>query len=386
MDRIKFLIASALLLVATLSQAAEVVGRVGYMNGSLLAQRADGTVKVMGAKAEVLAGDALVTAQNSYAQIHMNDGAKMTLRPNTYLKIDDYRFNRQEPESDNAVFSLFKGGLRTVTGLIGKRGNQDAYKMQSATTTIGIRGTDFSSRLCATPNCQDDMAASAKSMGKPQAPMPQAGATPPPAAPDAAPPGLYVTVHNGQVVMAQAGNTLNLARGETGFASPAALVRLPAPPAFMNADTKQTNAIEAKAAKEESKSGGKADEGKSDGKADKEKPDAKPDDEKKDEKVDKEKSDDKSDEDKKDGKQDKPDSKSEDEKKDGKADKDKPEGEKDSGKQGGEKESGKSGSEQESGKPEAGGKSGAAKESIKLEEMNADSPDPTINQSGCVVQ
>ena len=344
MSKVNLLMASALLLIATVSQAAEVVGKVGYMSGTLVVQRADGTIKVVGSKSEVLAGDTLVTAKDSYAQVQMNDGMKMTLRPHSNLKIEEYRFNRQEPKSDNAIFSLLKGGLRTVTGLIGKRGDPDAYKMRTESATIGIRGTDFSTRLCATPNCQDDVAASARSMDKPQAaPLSQNGAAvTPPVAPAAAPPGLYVTVHNGQVIMAQADKVLNLGRGETGFASTAALVRLPAPPAFMNTDTKQTNAIEAKASKaEKPEAGSKADEGKGDGKADNDKAGGKADEEKKDGKQDKEKADSKSE---------------------------------------GEKDSGKAAEEKTGGKPDAG------KDSINPEGGNADSSDPTVNKSGCVVQ
>ena len=315
-NKVNFLIAAILLMIASPSQAAEAAGKVGYMSGSLMIQRADGTIKVAGSKSEVLAGDTLVTAKNSYAQVQMNDGAKMTLRPHSTLKIEEYRFNKQEPKSDNAIFSLLKGGFRTVTGLIGKRGDPDAYKMRTSTATIGIRGTDFSSRLCAAANCQDGTAVSARPMGKQQAA--------PPTAPDAAPPGLYVTVHSGQVIMAQADKVLNLGRGETGFASPAALIRLPAPPAFMNADTKQTNAIEAKASKaEENKSGGKSEEGKSDGKSDKEKADSKP---------------------------------------------------------GEEKDNGKPDEEKTGSKPSG------EKDTINSSEENADSPDPSINKGGCVVR
>ena len=137
-------------------QAAEVSGKIGYMSGALMAQRLDGTVKVMVPKSEVMEGDVLVTAQDSYAQVVMNDGTKMTLRPNSNLKIETYQFKQDAPQTDNAVFRLLKGGFRTVTGLIGKRGNPDAYKLRAATATIGIRGTDFTSRLCATQNCQDD--------------------------------------------------------------------------------------------------------------------------------------------------------------------------------------------------------------------------------------
>lgn len=267
-----------LLLIATAAQAADVVGKVGYMSGSLMVQCADGTIKVIGPKSDVLAGDTLITAKDSYAQVKMIDGAKMTLRPNSNFKIEAYRFNKQEPKADNAILHLFKGGLRTFTGLIGKRGDPDAYKLRAAGATLRIRGTDFSSRLCATANCQDDMAASARSRGNPQAaPSPAAGTTP--TAAPAAPPGLYVTVHTGQVVMAQAGNQLNLGRGETGFANQTALIKLPAPPAFMKADEKQTSAIEAKASKAEKKeAAAQPDSDKADGKTEEGKASDQPDD------------------------------------------------------------------------------------------------------------
>ena len=168
MKHINFLMAAALLMMAAVAQAAEVAGKVGYMSGTLVAQRADGTIKVMGPKSEVFAGDMLVTAKDSYAQVQMNDGAQMTLRPHSNLKIEEYQFNKQEPKSDNAVFRLLKGGFRTITGLIGKRGNADAYKVRTASATIGIRGTDFSSRLCATQNCRDDELADAGKIVKQQ--------------------------------------------------------------------------------------------------------------------------------------------------------------------------------------------------------------------------
>lgn len=168
MKNINFLMAAALLMMAAMAQAAEVAGKVGYMSGTLVAQRADGTIKVMGPKSEVFAGDMLVTAKDSYAQVQMNDGAQMTLRPHSNLKIEEYQFNKQEPKSDNAVFRLLKGGFRTITGLIGKRGNADAYKVRTASATIGIRGTDFSSRMCATQNCRDDELADAGKIVKQQ--------------------------------------------------------------------------------------------------------------------------------------------------------------------------------------------------------------------------
>lgn len=173
MKKNNLLIAAMLMMTITMAQAADVAGKVGYMSGTLVAQRADGTIKVMGPKSEVLAGDMLITAKDSYAQVQMNDGAQMTLRPHSNLKIEAFQFRKEEPQADNAVLRLLKGGFRTVTGLIGKRGNVDAYQVRAASATIGIRGTDFSSRLCATRDCRDDEMVDAKQLVKPEEPKSQ---------------------------------------------------------------------------------------------------------------------------------------------------------------------------------------------------------------------
>lgn len=165
---IKNILFSLVLMVAATSAYAEASGKIGYMSGALVAQRPDGTVKVMGPKAEVSEGDLLVTAKDSYAQVVMNDGTKMTMRPNSNLKIESYKFQQNAPQADAAVFRLLKGGFRTVTGLIGKRGDKDAYKLRASGATIGIRGTDFTSRLCATKDCADDGDAKPE---KPAAPL-----------------------------------------------------------------------------------------------------------------------------------------------------------------------------------------------------------------------
>ena len=150
-------VTAALLLTTLTAQAAdEAAGSVRYMSGTLVAQKADGTLRVLRPKSEVHPGELLVTGEKSYAQVTMNDGTKMTLRPQSNLKIEAYQFKSEEPKTDNAVFRLLKGGFRTVTGLIGKRGNPDAYRLRAAGATIGIRGTDFTSRLCAGKGCAED--------------------------------------------------------------------------------------------------------------------------------------------------------------------------------------------------------------------------------------
>jgi hypothetical protein len=162
----KKILCLVLALNATPLLAAEVAGQIGYMSGVLVAQHPDGTIKVMAPKSPVMEGDTLATSKNGYAQVRMNDGTQMTLRPESNLKIEAFQFKKDAPQADNAVFRLLKGGFRTVTGLIGKRGNPDAYKLRASTSTIGIRGTDFSTRLCADKDCQGDTAVKPAQTGK----------------------------------------------------------------------------------------------------------------------------------------------------------------------------------------------------------------------------
>jgi hypothetical protein len=116
-------------------------GQVQHLSGTLTVQRADGSVRILSQKSDVNPGETLTTQKDSYAQINMTDGSSMTLRPNTQVKIESFQFSESKPQEDSAFFRLVKGGLRTVTGLVGKRGNQDAYRIGTATATIGIRGS-----------------------------------------------------------------------------------------------------------------------------------------------------------------------------------------------------------------------------------------------------
>ena len=127
--------------LAQAAVGAVAAGTVTHLSGTLSVQRPDGSVRILSLRSEVSAGDVLTTQRDSYAQINMTDGSSMTMRPSTQLKIEQYTFVQDRPQEDNSFLRLVKGGLRTVTGLVGRRGNQDAYKIGTNTATIGIRGS-----------------------------------------------------------------------------------------------------------------------------------------------------------------------------------------------------------------------------------------------------
>jgi hypothetical protein len=87
-------------------------------------------------------GAALKTGPNSGVTIRFDDGQMVALTSNSNLVIDEYRFNPHKPEEGGILTSLLRGGMRMVTGLIGKA-KPESVKITTPVATIGIRGTDF---------------------------------------------------------------------------------------------------------------------------------------------------------------------------------------------------------------------------------------------------
>jgi len=99
-------------------------------------------------RAVIYAGDTIVVGKNAFIQIRFTDGGLFSLRPDSEFKVSTYRYQEQESENGKMVLELLKGGLRTISGSIGKK-NKDNYQLKTPISTIGIRGTHYGLRLCA---------------------------------------------------------------------------------------------------------------------------------------------------------------------------------------------------------------------------------------------
>ncbi|RLJ68414.1 FecR family protein [Sulfurisoma sediminicola] len=135
----------ALLLAWGTAAQAEVAGRVLVSVGDNAALRAGKEIK-LAAGSPIETGDTLRVGDASNLQVRFTDEAIMALRPNSTVRIDDYAF-ANKTESDKSIFSLLKGGLRTITGIIG-RNSRNNYAVKAETATIGIRGTHFTLVHC----------------------------------------------------------------------------------------------------------------------------------------------------------------------------------------------------------------------------------------------
>jgi hypothetical protein len=116
-------------------------------SGQLVARAANGSERRLQRRSPVHKGETIVTGSNAFVQIRFSDGGLVSLRSGSEFQIDDYKFKGKEDGSEKAIFSLLKGGLRTISGRIGKTNKQN-YRMNTPVATIGIRGTHYGARLC----------------------------------------------------------------------------------------------------------------------------------------------------------------------------------------------------------------------------------------------
>jgi hypothetical protein len=139
-----------LLIGISCTALAQRAGEVEFSRGVGFAQAPGQLPRTLGKGLALQEGDRLTIAEGSAAIIKLNDGTRMTLRPNSEMVVQQYKY--QENASDNSmIMQLLRGGFRAITGLISK-GSPNAARVQTTTATIGIRGTDFDARLCG-PEC-----------------------------------------------------------------------------------------------------------------------------------------------------------------------------------------------------------------------------------------
>ena len=134
------------LLLAAAGAAAQSAGEVEFSRGVGFAQTPGQTPRTLGKGLPLREGDRLTTSDGASAIIKLEDGTRMTVRPNSEIVLQQYKFKENAP--DNSMFmQLVRGGFRAVTGLISKN-SPNAARVQTSTATIGIRGTDFDARVC----------------------------------------------------------------------------------------------------------------------------------------------------------------------------------------------------------------------------------------------
>jgi FecR protein len=133
--------APALALVAPLTALAAPAARVEFAMGDPVAVSPSGQSRSLVKGVQVESGETVYT-KSGRMQLRFTDGAYVSLQPNSEFRIDEYRYDGKTDGSERGFFSLLKGGMRTITGLVG-RTNKKNYQVSTTVATIGIRGTEY---------------------------------------------------------------------------------------------------------------------------------------------------------------------------------------------------------------------------------------------------
>jgi len=124
---------------APTAPAPRVAGTIEFAAGDAMIEAGDGKARLPKAGETVSEGDTIITLAQGELHLRMEDGASISVRENSRMKIAAYV--AEGGRNDRSVLELLQGSLRSVTGWIGKF-NRSAYQIKTPTATIGVRGTD----------------------------------------------------------------------------------------------------------------------------------------------------------------------------------------------------------------------------------------------------
>lgn len=120
---------------------AETAGRVSFVSGDAAVTAKDGSQRAL-QRGDAINGGDRITTRAGRVQIRFTDGGFVSLQPNTVFGVDEYLYANRKPEETSLFFNLIQGGMRTITGAIGKV-NKKSYAVRTPVATIGIRGTEY---------------------------------------------------------------------------------------------------------------------------------------------------------------------------------------------------------------------------------------------------
>ena len=231
-----------LLIAGSLSSSAQAsVGRVLFKYGNVTVDSVNARLLRQGATVDE--GDVIVTGPKGYVQLLLDDGTKVAIRPNSSFEIEALEMPASATAPAvgagitlKASFKLQKGGFRTLTGRIAQQ-NPSVYQVTTPAAIIGVRGTNYSTRLCAGDCGSGDD-------------------------------GLYVGVSEGGATLTNSAGELDIPKNAYGFAENFTTPpqRLLSPPVSLQEEG--SISLEASDDDEESSDDGDSEEGDTDGESD----------------------------------------------------------------------------------------------------------------------
>lgn len=113
---------------------------VVQQDGIVSALDGKGGERALSPGAAVFEGERIRSLEDSSAVLLFRDEGKVTLQPSSTFEISEYRYQAQDAGNGRSVIRLLAGGIRALTGVIGKT-RQENVKFVTPVATVGIRGT-----------------------------------------------------------------------------------------------------------------------------------------------------------------------------------------------------------------------------------------------------
>lgn len=121
---------------------AEIAANVSFVSGTVTAQASGASERELAKGHDIFSGDSIDTAENGRIQMRFTDGGLVSLMPRTLFSVDEYLHEGKATGDDSLVFGMLRGGMRTITGSIGKI-KHESYEVKTPVATLGIRGTEY---------------------------------------------------------------------------------------------------------------------------------------------------------------------------------------------------------------------------------------------------
>lgn len=118
------------------------VGEVTFVIGVASRTDASGATAVVTKGMRVNVADRIETETGGHVHVKFLDGAFISVRPGSLLRVDEYRVDNAKPQDSAIRFTLERGVSRSITGDAG-RVAKDRFRLNTPIAAIGVRGTDF---------------------------------------------------------------------------------------------------------------------------------------------------------------------------------------------------------------------------------------------------
>lgn len=128
-------------LVWAQSDAKSPVGDVTLVIGAVQVHRGEQQLS-LSRGSQLLVGDSIQTQANGHVHLRFVDGALVSVRPASSLKIVEYRFDKSNPSASVVRFQLDQGVVRAISGQAAEAA-KDKFRLNTPLAAIGVKGTDF---------------------------------------------------------------------------------------------------------------------------------------------------------------------------------------------------------------------------------------------------